>query len=47
MIAAMMKGTPPTTLSVMNVVVAERLNMIVRPKLSGRLLSRPFWATSQ
>lgn len=36
-----MKGTPPTTLTVIRVVTADKPNMMLRPKLSGRLLSRP------
>ena len=36
-----MNGGPPTTDTVMKVVMTERPLMTLRPKLSGRLLSMP------
>jgi hypothetical protein len=41
------KGNPPTTVIVTNAVVAERPYMIVRPKLSARLLSIPVETESE
>ena len=39
--AAATKGTPPTMLTVTNVVKDDIANMVVRPKLSDKLLSIP------